>query len=62
MKFEIYQDKAGEFRWRLKAANGETIADSGEGYKEKRDCKNGLGLVRTYAIEAKVVDLTEKKN
>jgi uncharacterized protein YegP (UPF0339 family) len=34
-KFEIYQDKAKEFRWRLKASNGRIIAESGEGYKRK---------------------------
>ena len=39
-KFEIYTDKAGEFRFRLKAANGQIIA-TGEGYKEKKSCKNG---------------------
>ncbi len=38
MKIEIYPDASGEFRWRMKAANGETIADSGEGYKEAREC------------------------
>lgn len=35
MTFEIYQDKKGEWRWRLKAANYQIIADSGEGYKQK---------------------------
>lgn len=29
---ELYRDKAGEFRWRRKAGNGEIVADSGEGY------------------------------
>lgn len=32
MKFHIYQDKRGEWRWRLKARNGRIVADSGEGY------------------------------
>lgn len=35
MTFEIYQDKRGEWRWRLKALNNRTIADSGEGYQQK---------------------------
>lgn len=39
-KFEVYTDKAGEFRFRLKAKNGEIIAD-GEGYKTKSSCLNG---------------------
>jgi len=41
-KFEIYRDDAGEYRWRLTADNGEIVADSGEGYVRKTDCRNGL--------------------
>lgn len=37
MKLKIYQDKAGEWRWRLVAANGRKVADSGEGYTRKAD-------------------------
>ena len=44
-KFEIYLDKAGEFRFRLKAANGQVIA-TGEGYKAKKSCLNGIASVR----------------
>lgn len=44
-KFEIYKDKKGEFRFRLKASNGETILAS-EGYKVKRSCKNGIACVK----------------
>ena len=40
--FEIYKDRKGEFRFRLKAANGEIILAS-EGYKSKASCMNGLG-------------------
>ncbi len=43
-KFEIYVDKAGEFRFRLKAKNGEPILAS-EGYKAKASCKNGIESV-----------------
>jgi len=53
-KFEIYGDKAGEFRFRLKARNGEIIATS-EGYKAKASCKNGIESVRKNAPEAEVV-------
>lgn len=35
MKFHIYQDRRGEWRWRLKARNGRIVADSGEGYKRR---------------------------
>ena len=44
-KFECYIDKAGEFRFRLKAANGNTILAS-EGYKSKSGCANGIESVR----------------
>ncbi|MEG1548009.1 MAG: YegP family protein [Clostridia bacterium] len=43
-KFEIYKDKADEFRFRLKARNGEPILAS-EGYKAKASCKNGVESV-----------------
>ena len=52
-KFEIYTDKAGEFRFRLKAANGQIIA-TGEGYKEKKSCKNGIESVKKNAADAPV--------
>ena len=57
MKFEVYQDAKGEYRWKLVAANGRTIADSGEGYTEKATCKAGIELVKR-AADARV---TEKK-
>lgn len=47
-KFEIYEDKAGEFRFRLKAGNGENILAS-EGYKQKASAENGIASVRTNA-------------
>jgi uncharacterized protein YegP (UPF0339 family) len=50
-KFEIYTDKGGEFRFRLKASNGEPILAS-EGYKAKASCKNGIESVRKSAAEA----------
>ena len=53
-KFEIYTDKAGEFRFRLKARNGEIIA-TGEGYKTKASCLNGVESIRKNAPEAAVV-------
>lgn len=53
-KFELYEDKAGEFRFRLKARNGEIIAVS-EGYKAKASCLNGIESVRKNAAEADIV-------
>lgn len=52
-KFEMYQDNAGEYRFRLKARNGEIIATS-EGYKAKKSCLNGIESVRKNAPEATV--------
>lgn len=54
-KFEVYTDKAGEFRFRLKATNGQIIA-TGEGYKSKSGCMNGIESVKKNAPEADVVD------
>ena len=52
-KFEVYVDKAGEFRFRLKAKNGEIIA-TGEGYKAKASCLNGIESVRKNAPDAPI--------
>ena len=54
-KFEVYADKKGEFRFRLKARNGEIIATS-EGYKAKASCMNGIESVKKNAPEALVVE------
>lgn len=53
-KFEIYADKAGEFRFRLKATNGQIIAVS-EGYKAMASCKNGIESVKKNAVDASIV-------
>lgn len=55
-KFEVYIDKASEFRFRLKAKNGEIIATS-EGYKKIDSCLNGIESVRKNAPEAVVETL-----
>ena len=52
-KFEVYVDKGGEFRFRLKARNGEIIAAS-EGYTAKASCLNGVESVRKNAADAQV--------
>ena len=54
-KFEIYLDKKGEFRFRLKARNGEGILAS-EGYTSKSSCKNGIESIRKNVVDATVVD------
>ena len=52
-KYEVYTDKGGEFRFRLKARNGEIILGS-EGYKAKASCMNGINSVKNHAPEAAV--------
>ena len=54
-KFEVYTDKAGEFRCRLKATNGQIIA-VGEGYKKKDSCLNGIESIKKNAVDAKIVE------
>lgn len=56
-KFECYKDKAGEYRFRLKAGNGETILSS-EGYSSKSGCDNGIASVRKNCVNP---DRFEKK-
>ncbi len=53
-KFEIYQDAKGDYRFRLKAGNGQVIA-TGQGYKSKTACLKGIESVRKNAPEAKLV-------
>ena len=57
-EFDLFKDKRSEFRWRLKAENKQIIADSGEGYKRKANCKHGIDLVKKLAKKAKVEDIT----
>ena len=52
-KFELYQDKVGRFRFRLKARNGAIIAVS-EAYTTKVSCENGIASVRLNASEAEI--------
>jgi len=54
-KFEVYKDAKGEFRFRLKAANGEIIA-TGEGYSSKAACLNGIESVKKNAPVAEIVE------
>ncbi len=53
-KFELYQDAKGEYRWRLLASNGQTIATGGEGYKTKESARNGIESVKKNAATAAV--------
>ena len=60
-KFEIYFDKAGLYRYRLYAPNGENIAISEEGYKSKSGCITGMKSVSVNAVNAYYIDETVKK-
>ena len=55
-KFELYQDKGGDWRFRLKAGNGEVIA-TGQGYASKSGAVNGIDSVRRNAADAEVVEV-----
>ncbi|WP_342678776.1 YegP family protein [Methanofollis sp. UBA420] len=57
-KFEVYQDKSGEFRFRLKASNGQVIATS-QSYKSKESCLKGIESVRNNAPNAEVLQAHE---
>jgi uncharacterized protein YegP (UPF0339 family) len=58
MEYQVYKDTAGQYRWRLLAANNRRIADSGEGYNNKADCLAAINLVKGSA-NAPVKDLTQ---
>ncbi len=54
-KFELYKDKKGEYRWKLIATNGQTIA-VGEGYTTKESAKNGIESVKKNAPTAAKIE------
>ena len=60
-KFEVYKDKRGEFRFRLKAGNGEIILAS-EGYKAMSGCTNGIASVQKNAPDDNRYERKESKN
>lgn len=45
MKYQVYKDSLEEWRWRLKSSNGRILADSGEGYSSKQECKEDIDRV-----------------
>jgi hypothetical protein len=54
-RFEIYKDKAGEFRFRFKAPNGETMCSS-EGYAQKSSAKSAIESIKKHAPDAEIDD------
>jgi uncharacterized protein len=57
-QFRVFRDVRGEYRWRLRAANNEIIADSAEGYTTKTKCLEGIAFVKRDAPDAPVYDDT----
>ena len=61
-KYEVYKDKKGEFRFRLKAGNGQIVA-VGEGYTSLAACKNGIASIKKNATPStEIVDETKNKS
>jgi uncharacterized protein len=60
-RYEIYRDTRSEYRWRYKSDNGNTIADSGEGYRNKPDCERGIAIMKA-SRDVPVVDLSASQS
>ncbi len=58
-EFEVYENQAKEYRWRLQSGNNKIIAISSEGYNSKSACENGIELVKKFAPNAEVKDETQ---
>jgi uncharacterized protein YegP (UPF0339 family) len=54
LTFVVYLDQKNQWRWRLMAGNHRTIADSGEGYQNQRDCETAVDLIRKDAPRAHI--------
>ena len=57
VKFEIYQDRKKEWRWRLKASNGQVIAGPQEGYKKRSHCVRMVARIKQGVRGADVVEI-----
>lgn len=56
MKFVLFRDVKKEYRWRMVATNGNIVATSGEGYKNKKDCLATLESIKKSAADAPVAE------
>lgn len=59
-RFELYKDRAGEWRWRFVMSNNKIIATSSEGYQRKSGCINSIAIIAAKAMNAPIV--TVKQN
>jgi hypothetical protein len=57
MKFEIYADQSGQYRWRLVATNGQTVASSGESFDSKANARRAAENVKENAGKAEIVEV-----
>ena len=57
MKFEIYADAGGNYRWRLVASNGQTVASSGESFDSKYNARRAAENVKDNAANAEIVEV-----
>lgn len=59
LRFEVYRDSGRnrEYRWRLLAGNGQTIANSAEGYRNRRDCRHAIDIIQAGARDAQVEEV-----
>jgi uncharacterized protein YegP (UPF0339 family) len=55
VSFQYFRDDNGQWRWRMRAANGKKIAECGEGYHNRQACEHGLSLVVRGARTATVI-------
>jgi uncharacterized protein YegP (UPF0339 family) len=57
MKFEVYADASGSYRWRLVASNGQTVASSGESFASKANARRAAENVKDNAGKAEIVEV-----
>jgi len=53
-KFELYKDKGGKYRFRLKDSEGHILAIAGKGYEEKAECQKVINSIKAHALKAKI--------
>lgn len=56
-RFELYPDVRGDYRWRLRATNGQVIATGGQGYASERSAREGIESVKRNAPQAEVIEV-----
>ena len=59
--FEIYRDHEKQFRWRAKYRDGKIVADSGQGYSRKADCRRAMVNLMIFANDGSIIDSTKEK-